>query len=153
MMQDLVPSGQQIATMSDDAIARVRQLEEVLFQFEQTPVLIDHVLHGGMYARTAFIPAGVTVTGVLVKVPTVLILQGVVSVYIGTNEPMEISGYAVLPAGAGRKQAFVAHTDTCLTMMMPSDAKTIEEAEHQFTDEFDLLASHKDAKVNTIRIT
>ena len=51
---------------------------------------------------------------------------------------------------AGRKQAFLAITDTALTTTFPTAAVTVEEAEAEFTDETDLLASRGDDAVNCI---
>lgn len=141
-----------IRAMSSRAIAKVRELEERILEQPQTPILTDHVIHGGMYARTVFLPVGIF-TGVVVKAPTILILHGDVLVHLGTDAPLELNGYQVLAASAGRKQGFVAMTDTYLTMMLHTDAKTVEEAERAFTDEVDLLASHRDVDVNTITIT
>jgi hypothetical protein len=39
------------------------------------------------------------------------------------------------------------------TMMFPTTHKTVEEAEKQFTDEYDLLASHRDEKFNYTVVT
>ena len=41
----------------------------------------------------------------------------------------DLCGYHVIPASAGRKQVFVAHADTDLTMLFPSHAATVEDAE------------------------
>ena len=49
--------------------------------------------------------------------------------------------YQVLPAEANRKTAYLAIEDTWVTMIFPSDAVTIEDAENQFTDEADRLMS------------
>jgi hypothetical protein len=99
------------------------------------------------------IPAGVILTGVLVKIPTQLIIDGHALAYIGTDEPLQINGRAVLAACAGRKQVFWAQTDTWLTMSFASSAKDVEEAERQFTDEFQMLGSHRDPALNRTTIT
>lgn len=128
--------------MSEDAISKVRALEAALLTQPQAYVETLHVLHAGMYARTVALPAGMVVTGALIKVATLLIVVGEVTVFIG-NETRELSGVNVLPASAGRKQAFVAHSDAWLTMIFPTDAATVEAAEEQFTDEADSLLSRK----------
>jgi hypothetical protein len=105
-----------------------------------------HVLaHGDDPGRTV-------ITGALIKIPTLLIVQGDATVYIG-DEPMVLSGYNVVPAAAGRKQAFVAQRIRWLTMIFPSDVKDVGLAEEQFTDENHLLASHRDTGINNITIT
>src|SRR5262249_11809465 len=99
------------------------------------------------------IPAGVMITGVLIKVPTVLVIDGDTLAYIGTDEPLRITGRQVLPASAHRKQAFVALADTELTAIFPTRARTIEEAEAEFTEDPDILMSRHDREANTIIIT
>jgi hypothetical protein len=45
----------------------------------------------------------------------------------------------VLPGSAGRKQLFRTHAETHMTMVLPSSAVSVDEAEHEFTDEPELL--------------
>ncbi len=139
--------------MSPAAIDKVRQLEGLASAQPQVALTTEHVIHGGMYSRTICIPAGTMITGALVKVATLLIVDGDALAYIGDDEPMRLQGYTVLPASAGRKQAFVAIEATHLTMLFPTEAKTVEEAESQFTDEVEILLSRRDADSNSIVIT
>lgn len=152
LLERAYPALRSIPAMSEQALDVVREAGAIAITKPQIPIITDHVLHGGMYARTVMVPAGVMIIGVLVKVPTVLIVQGDVRVYIG-DDVVELTGYNVLPASAGRKQAFLADTDTWLTMILPTPAKDIEQAERDFTDEFDDLASHRDVDLNYVRIT
>lgn len=152
-MSDLIASTPRIPAMTAFAIDKVRQLEELAMDRPQTPLMTAHVLHGGMYARTISLPAGTMITGALVKVATMLIVEGDAIVYVGDAEPIRLQGYNVLPASAGRKQAFVAIEATNITMLLPTAAKTIEEAECQFTDEAHLLVSRRDVGSNHILIT
>lgn len=131
--------------MTAAGIGRVRAFETAARALPQVDVPIDHVLHAGMYSRTAFIPAGVTITGALVKVPTLLVVTGEVLVYIGEDAPLRLSGHNVVPAAAGRKQAFHAISAVALTMVFPTPARTVEEAEAEFTDEAHLLQSRRAA--------
>ena len=133
-----------IAPMTPEAIDKVRQLEARTAELEQVEIPTDHVLHGGMYARTIKIPAGVLLTGAHIKRATMLVISGHVTVFIGAGT-IEITGYQVLPASAGRKQAFLAHADTFVTMLFPSEAASVEAAEHEFTDEADRLLSRRQA--------
>jgi len=87
------------------------------------------------------IPAGVTITGVLIKIPTLVILAGHALVYQG-DETIEMTGYHVLPASKNRKQAYHAINNTMLTMLFPTESQTIAGAEAEFTDEVDQLLSH-----------
>lgn len=97
-----------------------------------------------MYARTIKIPAGVLLTGALIKRTTMLVISGHVTVFVGEGA-IEVRGYQVLPASAGRKQAFLAHADTFVTMLFPSEAASVEAAENEFTDEADRLLSRRQA--------
>jgi len=142
-MPDLVPSRTQIAPMSAAAIDRVRRLESLASALPQVPIGTDHVFHAGVYARTIKVPAGVMITGVLIKIPTLLIVQGDAIVHV-EDGPLELRGYNVLPAGAGRKQAFVALTDTHLTMIFATDAADVDAAEREFTDELDKLVTRRE---------
>ena len=81
-------------------------------------------------------------TGALIKIATLLIAHGDVEVFIG-DSTLELNGYNVLPASANRKQAFMTKSETHLTMVFPSQAKTVEEAENEFTDEVDALMSRR----------
>ncbi|HSV48351.1 MAG TPA: hypothetical protein VLJ58_21360 [Ramlibacter sp.] len=128
------------------AIGKVRALESALLaQEDQVEIPTNHVLHAGMYARTVRIPAGHAVTGALIKVPTVLIVNGDVVLYTGDGT-VHLTGYHVLPAAAGRKTAFAAIGDTDLTMLFPTQAATVDQAEREFTDEFDALLSRKEGQ-------
>ncbi len=142
-MNAVVKPKPRLSAMAPEAINRVRRLENALMDRPQADIATAHLLHAGVYARTIRIPAGVVLTGTLIKVPTVLIFNGHATVFIGNNEPLQLCGYHVIPASANRKQAFLAHLDTDLTMLFPSCAQTVAEAEAEFTDESHLLLSHK----------
>lgn len=141
-----------IPAMSSDAVAKVRELEGVLRELPQVEIATEHVLHSGMYARTIRMPAGIMLTGVFIVIPTLLIVNGHATAYIG-GEAIDLVGHQVIPASAGRKQAFIAHADTDLTMVFATKAKTVEEAEAEFTDEAHLLFSRKPGAINRINIT
>jgi hypothetical protein len=147
-----IPAEKCIPAMADEAIARVRELEQWTRTLPQVAVETEHVLHAGMYARTIRIPAGVVLTGVLIRVPTMLVVSGHVTVFVGEGT-VEIAGYHVIAASARRRQAFLAHKDTWLTMVFPTRAKTVEEAEEEFTEEVDLLMSRAEGAVNHVYIT
>ena len=142
-----------ISPMSPDAIARVSAIEQTMLTLPQVEIRTQHVLHAGMYARTIMIPAGVVLTGALVKRPTLLVVSGDVLVSRGDTDAVRITGTAVIPASAGRKQAFIAEADTTVTMIFPTQATTVEQAEAEFTDDTEVLMSRRDPHLNTIIIT
>lgn len=143
-MRELIATRPVIPAMSAKAIRAVRMLEERVLALPQVKIETRHVLHAGMYARTVCVPAGVLITGAHITIPTVLIVSGHASLFIGDDD-VELKGYAVVPASAGRKQAIYAHADTLLTMLFPTDACSVDEAEQQFTDEPERLRSRDEA--------
>lgn len=126
--------------MTKNAVQKVRNLELTLMKQPQIDIETHHLIHAGMYTRTVMVPKGVLITGAQIKIDTTVIINGDVSVYSG-GESMNIQGYAVIQGLAGRKQAFLAHKDTYISMMFSTDVTTVEDAEEQFTDEVDLLQS------------
>lgn len=132
-----------LPSMSNDAIERVRKLEEASLQRPQVRLKTQHDFHAGVYIRTISIPAGVVVTGVLIQIPTVLIVSGHVAVLTETGVE-EVQGYKIFLGEAGRKTAVYALEDTHISMLFSTNATTVEEAEEEFTAEGDLLASRKD---------
>jgi hypothetical protein len=148
-MLDLIATRPVIPAMSAQAIRAVRALEERVLALPQVPIETRHVLHAGMYARTICVPAGVLLTGAHITIPTLLIVSGHATLFVGA-EDVELAGYAVVPASAGRKQAIYAHADTLLTMLFPTRAATVAAAEQEFTDEAGALFSRSGANHVTI---
>jgi hypothetical protein len=132
-------------------IEKIRVFEATIRPHEHTlQVQMEHILHGGMYARTARIAAGMLITSVLIKIPTMLVVNGKCCVYAG-DKWYTLEGYNAMPASAGRKQIYVTLGPTEITMIFPSDAKTVEEAEAQFTDEAEqLLSRRRDGDLITV---
>lgn len=148
-MNELAVFADKIAPMSTSEIDKVREFETIILTLPQVEIPIKQLLHTGMYARTMFVPAGVTVVGAFMKCATILIISGDMKVYIG-EKTLELSGYNIIPASANRKQAGYAITDTFVTMLFPTKAKTIEEAEEEFTDETDKLMSRHGGSNHTV---
>lgn len=154
-----------IPAMSDASIAKVRRLTDLsLKHLPQIPFKTEHRLHAGIYTRTVTIPAlppgakAIAATGVLIKRPTILItccLDGEVIVYMGEGvDPVRVShGQRVFLGSAGRKQAFLSNCEYTMTMCFATDAKTVAEAEAQFTDEVDLLCPLSETERHDIIVT
>jgi len=151
-MTAIVETGARIYPMAKAAIEKVRAYEAVAKELPQEDVATWHVLHGGVYTRTIKIKAGILLTGVLVKVPTTVTMSGDVMCY-ANDECIRFTGYNVVPASANRKQAFMAIEDTMLTMAFATKAKSIEEAEDEFTDEAGQLMSRAEGATNFFNIT
>ena len=149
-----------IPAMSAASIARVAGWTEASLRLlPQVPFVTEHRLHAGMYFRTVTIPPPVPgdlsrSTGVLVKRDTVLTICGRVIVYMGEDEPpLFVNGQRVLLGSAGRKQAFLGLSEFTMTMAFATNAKTVAEAEAEFTDEIDLLCPLSDAERHDIIVT
>jgi hypothetical protein len=132
-------------------LAVIDRITERIKAAPQTPIATYHVLHAGVYSRTICIPAEVGLTSALIKIPTTLVICGHASVMFGDGEEAVVCGYQVLAASAGRRQAYIAHAPTHITMSFRTQAKSVEEAEREFTDEADLLMSRSGE--NTVLIT
>jgi hypothetical protein len=152
MRADLIVSRAALPAMGADAIAMVRRLEAEQRSDAPPTLKTHHVLHGGVYSRTVHLQPGAIITGALVKVPTTLTINGHVTAYIG-GDTLELCGYNVIAASAGRKQAFAVHAPTDMTMAFATAATTVAEAEDEFTDEAHLLLSRQQTEVDEAVIT
>jgi hypothetical protein len=135
--------------MSPEALDRVARIEVENLQRPQTELRFEHHLHAGVYARTMIVPddlpagQGCLITGAFIRVPTLLVSCGDAMVYVGDDAPLQLTGYQVVEAAAGRKSAFFAAAGFRLTMIFATSAKTVEEAEEEFTPEADRLQSRR----------
>jgi hypothetical protein len=140
-----------IPVMSDKMRSELGLVQQQMLALPQVEVQTDHVIHSGVYTRTIRLAAGVVLMGALIKIPTTLIVSGRTKVFTGENW-IELDGYHVIPARAGRKQIFITGTETSITMIFRTDATTVEQAESEFTDESDLLMS-KQSENDTVTVT
>jgi hypothetical protein len=148
-MSDNAPGSPDITTLSmpEAAKAELYALQRQWSDLPQVDMPVHHVLHGGMYARTIEVPEGTLVIGVHVVVPTVVIIEGRGTLWAG-GEQVSVDGYYVLAGEKNRKQMFHASARTRVTMVAASTARSVEEAEQQFTDEPESLISRRsDARV------
>lgn len=146
--------GVHISTLPQTSIAGeevVRAIESKVLELPQWDVTTYHVLHDGVYSRTICLPKGGVLTSALIRIPTTLTISGDCSVLIGDMQERRITGYQVFAAAAGRIQAYIAHEDTWMTMSFKTNAKSITEAEEEFTHEADRLFSRHG--VNEVIIT
>jgi hypothetical protein len=139
--------------MSKEAIAKVRAFEKFALAVPQIGIPTEHLIHGGMYARTIYMPKDSLVTGTLIKISTVVLMHGHTCWYVGEDQPVFRKGYHVVPASPGRRQVVVAIDESYITMISAYDGDTLEGAERNFTDEYDLLGSHSDFQCNRLVIT
>lgn len=140
-MHELAPS-HIIPSMTPDQVGAVQRMEDFMLQCPQIDMPTVHSLHAGVYTRTIKIPAEGVITGALIQIPTTLIVAGKCTVIIG-DKSFLIDGYHVFAASANRKQAFMAHEDTYITMIFKTAAENIEQAEEEFTEEAERLMSRQ----------
>ena len=139
-----------VPTMTPEQVGHVQKLEGRLLAMPQVEVVTHHMIHAGIYSRTMRGEKFHLYTGALLKVPTMLIISGDVSIYIGESVVRKV-GYHVLIGDVHRKQAFFCHEDTDMTMLFPTKARTVEEAEEECTYECDKLMSRSNP--NTVMIS
>lgn len=135
-----IPSSVCLSAVPPDALRSIYAAQELVASVPQCEVQTEHVLHAGMYGRTIRVGAGMVGVGTLIKIPTLLIVHGEVDLWTPDGW-LEVRGYCVLPGCAGRKQVFVTHSAVEMTMLFPTQAQTVDEAEREFTDEYELLMS------------
>lgn len=151
-MTNLVATGITIPRLTDESIDKITRLEQALRELEHEPVTTEHIIHGGMYARTICLKAGVVLVGVLIEVPTILIVNGHIEMHIGEDNII-VDGYKVIPASKRRKQCMITLSDTFLTMVLATSCSTINDVENEFTKDADSLASRLPTAENLIIIT
>lgn len=134
-----------------EMVAKISALEELLIGNEPVELPTQHVIHAGVYARTIAMPEGMVLTGALIKRATLVIVSGSAGVLVG-EDWLRLEGYSVIPASAGRKQVFVSYSELRITMVFPTKARTVEEAEREFTDDAERLLSRRQ-NANTVLIT
>jgi len=122
------------------------RVQHTLLGTPQIEVHTEHIIHGGIYTRTIRMKPGTYVMGALYKVPTTVVLSGTLWAFTGVKWT-KFDGYHVIAASRGRKQIFATPLenieDAVITMSFRTDAKTVEEAENEMTDEAGLLMSRR----------
>ena len=149
---NIVDTAKCIPMMTLKHIEQAKQAEEHIRTLDRIMCVTQHTLHAGIYSRTLFMPKGSVVAGVIIQVPTTLILSGKMAVYIG-DDITHIDGYNILPTIGDRKQVVYAIEDSYATLLFKTNAKTIEEAEQEMTSEYDRLMSRCSDSVNLVTIT
>lgn len=139
--------------MSEADIEKVRRMEQCMFELpDQGTLPTDHLFHAGMYARTLKVPKGITVAGAYMIIPTLLVISGHCAFFAG-EKAKELKGHTVLAGFSHRKQVLHAIEDTTVTMVFKTEAKTVEEAENEFTNEAHILWSRRPDAINNVSIS
>jgi glyoxylate carboligase len=148
----LAIQGNALPASTNETLAKVYEAEDYILTLPQIEIHTEHILHGGMYARTIRLAAGVVITGALFKVSTILVVNGLCAMFAGDHWA-QLDGFQVMAASKGRKQVFVTKEPTEITMIFRTDAKTVEDAENEFTDEADRLMSRTQDGDDVIIVT
>ena len=99
-------------------------------------------LHAGIYTRTVVLPPDAVLVGAKIKIDTLLITQGHCLVNIN-EQIMEVDGYHIFRAAAGRRQFFRSFSETYITMNFATQSTDLAECEKEFTDEWEQLLTNK----------
>jgi hypothetical protein len=151
-MSDVIPAYKHIPSMKRHALEKVAEFVTAARKMPQVPFVTEHVIHGGMYARTVRVPAHTMLAGVLIKVPTILIVDGDIVMYTG-EEVIRHTGYNVFPASASRQAAFLMLSEVRMTMMLATSLSSVRDIEKSFTDDYEMLPSLENASAHRIVIT
>lgn len=143
-MKDIIPA------MSSNDIQFACEVEKYISTLEQVDIPTFHTLHAGVYTRTIILEAGQVASGVIISIPTTLIVTGHIRLLIG-EEVTESKGFNVFIAEANRKQIALAIEPSTIVMVFKTNAKTISEAEEEFTNEPEKLASRLPNAINKIK--
>jgi hypothetical protein len=141
-----------LAPPSPATLDRLHEADRLIRQCPQVEILTEHLLHGGMYARTIRREPGVVAVGSVILRATILIIHGDCSLLTDRGR-LDLSGYNVLPGLPGRKSFSLTHGPVEMTMIFPTRAATVEQAEEEIFGEADDLASRKDGNENQVTIT
>ena len=143
MTSELVPDDDlmvMLTCMADPAM--VSEIEQALLDAPQRDLGTTHLVHGGMYARTIFIPADTFLTGALTEADNVCIVVGDITVTTDTG-PRRLTGFNVLPARKGAKRMGRTHADTWWTAIFRTDQTDIAAIERELTTEADMLQTNR----------
>lgn len=123
-----------IKPTSPEAITRIGEFIKAVKAAcpdESGKASMTHTFHAGVYARTLFIPKDMIAANEVIKIATILIVDGDCLI-TDTETTRRIRGHEVL-LGAPMRQCIVRTLqDTTFTMIFATKAKTVEEAEAEF---------------------
>jgi hypothetical protein len=133
-------------------IANINAMTTIIRKVGSDKFKTKHLVNGGIYTRTVIVPAQTMFTGVLLKVPTTLIVVGKISIYIG-EKTIRLKGYNVLPGSANRQCAFYTHSTVGMSMCLATKSTSVAEIQKEFTDETHLLVPLENTDEHEIVVT
>jgi hypothetical protein len=104
-------------------------LEEALLKMPQMQIPVGNTFCGGMYARTAFIPKGTTMTGAIHKQDNLnIMVSGEITVVTEEGEN-RFTGFNMIVSKVGTKRAAYAHEDTIWITILKTEETDVENIE------------------------
>lgn len=116
---------------------KIDQYESLLGEMKQVDLNTTHSVSGGVYSRTIFIPAGVSLVGATHSKDHINIMCGDITVTTDTGMK-RLTGYNVFATKAGMRRVGYAHTDTYWTSVIHTTETDIIKIEKDITPD-----SHK----------
>ena len=126
----------------DESIAT---LKKHIATLPQRTIDTTHLIYGGMYSRTIFIPAGTILTGVHIKLNNICIMSGDITVTTDAGV-IRLTGYHVIPAKSGLSRIGISHADTHWTTLFPTELDDVAQIEDSMSDESASLSSRLHSK-------
>jgi hypothetical protein len=100
---------------------KMEALEEVLSQYEQAELKVEHHFAHGTYTRVLYLPAGTILTGKIHRHSCVnIVMQGRIAVLTDEGDKEIVAPY-VFVSGAGVKKAGAVLEDTIWVNVQPWD--------------------------------
>jgi hypothetical protein len=119
---------------------RIMELQSVMKELPGEEISIDHVLGGGMYARTMHAKAGTLLIGKIYKKEQIIVMSSGVHEFRSETLGGLLDVPCVFKSPAGSKRVGYCHTDVVWTCIVKTDATTIEEAEKDiYADSYEEL--------------
>ena len=99
-----------VSLFSNPSLKKVDAYEKALSEMPQVDLKTTHSISGGVYSRTIFIPAGVSLVGAVHSRDHINVMCG--DITVTTDDGMKrLVGYNVFPTQAGMKRVGYAHLD------------------------------------------
>lgn len=141
-----------LAPVSPRMLDQLNQVHRLMESCPQIPLATEHLIHGGMYARTIRRGTDSVTVGSIINKATILIVHGECSLLVGDRR-VDLTGYNVLAGLPGRKSFSWTHSPVEMTMIFRTDARTVEDAEEEvFGEAANLLSRQVDSR-NEVSIT
>jgi hypothetical protein len=121
---------------------KIDRYEFLLGQMPQVDLNTTHCVSGEVYARTIFIPKGVSLVGVTNSKDHINIMCG--DITVTTDSGMKrLTGYHMFPTKAGMRRVGYAHEDTCWTTVVHTKETDLKKIEEDITPDYDKLQTRK----------